>query len=142
MNAVVGWWQEKQAGDIVASLKAGIALKATVIRSGSEKEIEARELVPGDIIVLSEGNTIPAEAKILGPYGKDAKGDVKDLKSIEDDLKQKTAKSGKKSTKGDDGDDEDGDDQGPSILSVDQSAITGESLAVDKVHVLVALSRF
>jgi H+-transporting ATPase len=50
MNAGVGWYQEKQAGDIVAELKAGIAMKAFVVRGGQEKEIEARDLVPGDIV--------------------------------------------------------------------------------------------
>lgn len=53
----------RQAGDIVAQLKAGIALKADVIRDGKEQEIEARELVPGDILVLEEGKTIAADAK-------------------------------------------------------------------------------
>lgn len=50
LNAAVGWYQEKQAGDIVAELRKGIAMKATVIRGGNEHEIEARELVPGDIV--------------------------------------------------------------------------------------------
>lgn len=50
LNAGVGWYQEKQAGDIVAKLKAGIAMKAFVVRDGKEQEIEARELVPGDIV--------------------------------------------------------------------------------------------
>jgi len=48
----------------VAQLKAGIALKCMVVRDGSETEIEARELVPGDIIVLEEGKTIAADAKV------------------------------------------------------------------------------
>lgn len=51
-NAFVGWYQEKAAGDIVEQLKSGIALKATVIREGQEKEIEARDIVPGDICVI------------------------------------------------------------------------------------------
>jgi hypothetical protein len=46
----VGWYQEKQAGDIVSELKAGIALKAFVVRGGKEVEVEAREVVPGDIV--------------------------------------------------------------------------------------------
>lgn len=50
LNAAVGWYQEKQAGDIVAELRKGIAMKAVVIRGGNEHEIEARELVPGDIV--------------------------------------------------------------------------------------------
>src|ERR1700733_12121286 len=68
MNAGVGWYQEKQAGDIVAQLKKGIAMQATVVRSGREAVIEARELVIGDIIILEEGNTIPADARILANY--------------------------------------------------------------------------
>jgi H+-transporting ATPase len=50
MNAFVGWYQEKQAGDIVAQLKAGIALHSVVVRNGQEIELEAREIVPGDIV--------------------------------------------------------------------------------------------
>lgn len=50
LNAVVGWYQEKQAADVVASLKGDIAMKATVVRDGREQEILAREIVPGDIV--------------------------------------------------------------------------------------------
>jgi hypothetical protein len=50
LNAVVGWYQEKQAADVVASLKGDIAMKATVVRDGVEQEILAREIVPGDIV--------------------------------------------------------------------------------------------
>jgi H+-transporting ATPase len=64
LNAGVGWYQEKQAGDIVAQLKAGIALKAIVVRNGKEIEVDARDIVPGDVLVLEEGSTIPADAKV------------------------------------------------------------------------------
>ena len=50
LNAGVGWYQEKQAADVVASLKGDIAMRATVIREGREDDIKARELVPGDIV--------------------------------------------------------------------------------------------
>jgi H+-transporting ATPase len=50
LNATVGWYQEKQAADVVASLKGDIAMKAIVVRDGAETEIKARELVPGDIV--------------------------------------------------------------------------------------------
>ena len=50
LNAIVGWYQEKQAADVVAALKGDIALKAVVVRDGHEEEIKARELVPGDIV--------------------------------------------------------------------------------------------
>lgn len=50
LNAGVGWYQEKQAADVVASLRGDIALKATVVRDGQEKDIKAREIVPGEIV--------------------------------------------------------------------------------------------
>lgn len=52
LNATVGWYQEKQASDVVASLKGDIAMKASVIRNGQEQVILARELVPGDIVCI------------------------------------------------------------------------------------------
>ncbi len=52
LNAVVGWYQEKQAADVVASLKGDIAMKAEVVRDGQLQEIKAREIVPGDIVSL------------------------------------------------------------------------------------------
>src|ERR1700761_3010715 len=87
LNAAVGWYQEKQAADVVASLKGDIAMKAVVIRQGQEQDIKARELVPGDIVVIEEGEEGEGEGI---PH------------------------------------------QGHSIIAADQSAITGESLAVDK----------
>jgi len=39
LNAIVGWYQEKQAADVVASLKGDIAMRAWVVRDGSEQEI-------------------------------------------------------------------------------------------------------
>lgn len=50
MNAAVGWYQEKQAADVVASLKGDIAMKVSVVRDSEEQEILARELVPGDVV--------------------------------------------------------------------------------------------
>ena len=52
LNAAVGWYQEKQAADVVASLKGDIAMRAKVIRDGQEQEILAKELVPGDVVCL------------------------------------------------------------------------------------------
>ena len=52
LNASVGWYQEKQAADVVASLKGDIAMRALVRRDNREQEILARELVPGDVVCL------------------------------------------------------------------------------------------
>lgn len=53
LNAAVGWYQEKQAADVVASLKGDIAMRVTCVRGGQEQNILARELVPGDIVSSS-----------------------------------------------------------------------------------------
>lgn len=70
LNAGVGWYQEKQAGDIVEQLKAGIAMKATVVRNGKETQIEARELVAGDIVRFSSFEFAYAVLrKFIGCFG-------------------------------------------------------------------------
>ncbi|KAK6197157.1 citrate (Si)-synthase [Pestalotiopsis sp. IQ-011] len=89
LNACVGFIQEYQAGSIVDELKKTLALKAVVLRDGQLKEVEAPEVVPGDILQVEEGTIIPADGRI-----------------VTDDA----------------------------FLQVDQSALTGESLAVDKHH--------
>ncbi|EGB14735.1 plasma-membrane proton-efflux P-type ATPase [Pseudodesulfovibrio mercurii] len=85
-NAVVGFWQEYQAGNAVDALKSKLALKGRVLRDGEWRSVEARDLVPGDVIRLRMGDIIPADCRLV-----------------------------------------DGD-----FLSVDQSALTGESLPVQK----------
>ena len=86
INAGVGFWQEFKADNAIALLKQRLALKARVRRDGAWRDIEARLLVPGDVVFIKLGNVVPADVKLIG-------GDY---------------------------------------LSVDQSALTGESLPVDK----------
>ena len=85
-NAAVGFWQEYTAGNAVEALKKQLALKARVLRDGKWQEIDAKFLVPGDIVNIRLGDIVPADVKIV-------RGDY---------------------------------------LSVDQSALTGESLPVTK----------
>jgi len=85
-NAIVGFWQEFKAANALEALKSQLALKARVLRDGRWGEVDAAELVPGDVLRLRLGDIIPADAKLI-------EGDY---------------------------------------LSVDQSALTGESLPVDK----------
>lgn len=54
LNAAVGFIQEFQAGSIVDELKKTLALKAVVLRDGRLFEIEAPEVVPGDILQIEE----------------------------------------------------------------------------------------
>ena len=81
-NALVGFLEERQAGNAIAALKAKLAINARVKRDGKWVTPPARELVPGDVIRMRLGDIVPADARLL-------KGDE---------------------------------------ISVDQSALTGESL--------------
>jgi H+-transporting ATPase len=64
-NAVVGFWEEHQAGNAIAALKAKLAIKARVKRDGNWTTPEARELVPGDVIRVRLGDIVPADARLL-----------------------------------------------------------------------------
>ena len=85
-NAIIGFWEERQAGNAIAALKAKLAIDARVKRDGKWVTPPARELVPGDVIRLRLGDIVPADARLL-------KGDE---------------------------------------ISVDQSALTGESLPASR----------
>ncbi len=85
-NAVIGFWEERQAGNAIDALKARLAVKARVLRDGKWITPPAKDLVPGDVIRLRLGDIVPADARLL-------KGDE---------------------------------------ISVDQSALTGESLPTAK----------
>ena len=87
VNAVVDFYQESKALNAIAVLKRKLARKALVLRDGKWQEINAREIVPDDIIKVRIGDIVPADAKLLG---------------------------------------------GGDFLLVDQAALTGESLPVDK----------
>ncbi|RTZ92839.1 MAG: plasma-membrane proton-efflux P-type ATPase, partial [Deltaproteobacteria bacterium] len=93
-NAGIEFYQEFQAGNAIEQLKKGLALKAKVLRDGEWKEVEARELVPGDVIRLRLGDVVPADVKLF-------EGDY---------------------------------------LSIDQAALTGESLPVTKKVGAIAYS--
>ena len=64
-NGVVGFWEEREAGNAIAALKAKLATKARVIRDGKWINPAARELVPGDVIRLRQGDIVPADARLL-----------------------------------------------------------------------------
>ena len=87
VNIFVDYKQESKALNALEVLKEKLAKKALVFRDGKFSEIDARYLVPGDIIKLKIGDIVPADAKLIkGKY-----------------------------------------------LEIDQSALTGESLPVDKI---------
>ena len=62
---MVGFWEEHQAGNAIAALKAKLAIKAKVKRDGKWINPAARELVPGDVIRVRLGDIVPADARLL-----------------------------------------------------------------------------
>jgi H+-transporting ATPase len=64
-NAVVGFWEEKEASNAIEALKAKLAVKARVKRDGKWINPPARELVPGDVIRMRLGDIVPADARLL-----------------------------------------------------------------------------
>ncbi len=65
LAGILGFIQEYQAQKAIESLKKMAAHKALVLRNGIEHIIEARLLVPGDVVVLKTGDTIPADARLI-----------------------------------------------------------------------------
>lgn len=65
LNGVLGFVQEYRAEQALEALKRMSAPMATVIRGGVEREVPAAELVPGDIVMLEAGDTVPADGRLL-----------------------------------------------------------------------------
>jgi Ca2+-transporting ATPase len=86
LNAALGFAQEVGAERAVLALRAALEQRATVVRSGRERELEAEELVPGDLVLLGAGERVPADGRLVSV----------------------------------------------AALAVDESALTGESVPVDK----------
>ena len=65
LNAILGFFQEGKTEAALDALKKMIVLECTVLRDGEQQLIPARELVPGDIVLLEGGNKIPADLRIF-----------------------------------------------------------------------------
>ncbi len=65
INAIFSFIQEYKAEKALEALKKLLPFHVRVLRDNREKEIYAREIVPGDIILLSEGDKIPADARLI-----------------------------------------------------------------------------
>jgi P-type Ca2+ transporter type 2C len=65
LNAIMGYLQQSRAEKAVAALRQMSAAHANVIRDGGRQKIPATELVPGDIVLIEEGDTIPADAQLI-----------------------------------------------------------------------------
>lgn len=65
LNAGLAFVQERQAERAVEALAAYLPVQATVVRDGVSKSVEARSLVPGDVVVVAEGNRISADVRLV-----------------------------------------------------------------------------
>ena len=65
VNALIGYWQEAKAEGALAALARSVATPVTVRRGGLRKQLDAGQLVPGDIVMLAAGDRIPADLRML-----------------------------------------------------------------------------
>jgi Ca2+-transporting ATPase len=65
LNALLGFWQEFRAEKALAALKSLSAPSVRVLRESQVREVPARELVPGDVVLIEAGNLVPADCRII-----------------------------------------------------------------------------
>lgn len=65
LNAIMGYIQEARAESAVAALRQMSAAHAHALRDGDRQSVAAAEIVPGDIIIIEEGDTVPADARLI-----------------------------------------------------------------------------
>jgi Ca2+-transporting ATPase len=65
LNTILGFWQEFKAENAMAALKKMTVPNVRVRRDGAEQQISAKDLVPGDILLIEAGNIVPADARLI-----------------------------------------------------------------------------
>ena len=68
LNAAIGFWQQFKTEKTLAALKQLLPHRSQVIRAGKQKEILSKYVVPGDILLLQAGDSIPADGRIIELY--------------------------------------------------------------------------
>lgn len=94
--AVLGFILEYRAERAIDALKRLASLRATVIRDGQRKDVDSKELVPGDVIVLETGNKVPADSRLIEAFNLQAQeaaltGESQPVKKHTEALPEKTA---------------------------------------------------
>jgi P-type Ca2+ transporter type 2C len=69
INAAFSFWQEHQAEQAILALSHLLPSYTRLIREGQELLLPTNDLVPGDVLILEQGNNIPADARIVEQYG-------------------------------------------------------------------------
>jgi P-type E1-E2 ATPase len=65
INAIIGFIQEGKAEAALDAIRGMLSPHAIVIRDGNRYEIDAAELVPGDLVVLGSGDRVPADLRLI-----------------------------------------------------------------------------
>ena len=65
INAIIGFYQEYRASKILEELKKIIKIEARITREGNQKILDSEKIVPGDIIVLTAGDKVPADGRVI-----------------------------------------------------------------------------
>jgi Mg2+-importing ATPase len=65
MSVLLDALQEHRAGKAAEQLRESVAITSRVVRAGQERRIPAREIVPGDVVLLSAGDLVPADGRLL-----------------------------------------------------------------------------
>jgi len=65
LNSIIGFVQEGKALSALEALSRALTTETTVLRAGEKQRIDARELVPGDIVLLASGDKVPADLRLL-----------------------------------------------------------------------------
>jgi magnesium-transporting ATPase (P-type) len=68
-NAFFSFWREYRAEQAVEKLQKVLPTYAHVMRNGQDQHIPSSEIVPGDLLILAEGDNIPADARVVEEYG-------------------------------------------------------------------------
>ncbi len=69
INAIIGYLQESKAEGAIAALAKVVTTEATVVREGKRQIIPSQELVPGDLVLLTSGDKVPADLRLLHVRG-------------------------------------------------------------------------
>jgi Ca2+-transporting ATPase len=68
-NSIFSYWREYRAEKAIEKLRQVLPTYARIIRDGKETHVQASEIVPGDVLILAEGDNIPADARVVEEYG-------------------------------------------------------------------------
>jgi Mg2+-importing ATPase len=64
-STMLGFWQEHRASDAIEKLRSKVTIRSTVMRDGKKCDLQSRDVVPGDVVMLSAGSLVPADGVVL-----------------------------------------------------------------------------